>query len=352
MRRLGIAWVMAVLAAGTAAAEGDAAAEAAALRAEVHSKGWIVYSARSGAGDMDLFLCRPDGSAVTNITRTPGANEAWPRFSHDGRQLLYRRLPRDQAIDGNRYGEQGEPIVARANGTAPRRLGGDGELPWANWGPDDRQLLCLAVGGFAIVDTATAKPVRALPRHGFFQQPAWSPDGRWFIGVANAFGTSWSIGRMDAATGAVAPVNTVDCCTPDWFPDSRHVIFSWRSPDPATGRSGTWTQLWRADVEGTSRQLVYAEEGRHLYGGFVSPDGAYVLFTGNMQEDGDPSHDGAPMGLMRLADGPMVGGASEALRTQFPAARRGPVISLPVGWEPSWTFSEAPAGAAAEGASR
>jgi len=30
------------------------------------------------------------------------------------------------------------------------------------------------------------------------------------------------------------------------------------------------------------RGLVYGEDGRHVYGGCISPDGKFVLFTGNL----------------------------------------------------------------------
>ena len=92
-----------------------------------------------------------------------------------------------------------------------------------------------------------------------------------------------------------------------------------------------------ADGQGKSRRLVYGEDGRHVYGGHVSPDGKYVLFTGNMREDGDPGGAGAPMGLMRLGDAPIIGGQSSELRAKHPRARSGPVLVLPVGWEPCWT---------------
>ncbi len=115
---------------------------------------------------------------------------------------------------------------------------------------------------------------------------------------------------MNVATGEASAVHRVDCCTPDWFPDSQHVIFSWRPPGQKSNPGYGWTQLWRTDAEGKSPQLVYGEDGRHVYGGHVSPDGKYVLFTGNMQEDGDPGNAGAPMGLMRLSDAPIIGGES------------------------------------------
>jgi Tol biopolymer transport system component len=171
----------------------------------------------------------------------------------------------------------------------------------------------------------------------------WSPDGRWLTGVANSFGTSWSVAKMDVATGATSAISRVDCCTPDWFPDSRRLVFSNRPPGQKENHGNGWTQLWMSDLEGKSRQLVYGEDGRHVYGGCVSSDGGYVVFTGNMQEDGDPSHAGAPMGLMRLADAPIIVGESRELRRHHPEAKSGPVLVLPAGWEPCWTFAEIPA---------
>jgi hypothetical protein len=307
------------------------------LAEEVGGQGWIVFAARSENGDWDLFLCRPDGSHVRNITRTPGHNEFSPQFSRDGRRLLYRRMPRTETIDNNHHGTQGELVLATSDGTGPQVFGGAGEYPWASWSPDGKQIACLSIKGVSFIDVATKQVLRKWDRKGFFQQLTWSPDGRWLCGVANSFGASWSIARMDAATGAATAVNRIDCCTPDWFPDSKNVIFSWRPRGQTANNGYGWTQLWMADAEGKSRRLVYGEDGRHVYGGHVSPDGKYVLFTGNMQEDGDPGHAGAPMGLMRLSDAPLIGGASPELRKLHPQAGDGPVLTLPVGWEPCWT---------------
>ena len=98
----------------------DAAADAARdprtteLATEVHDLGWIVFGARTDKGDWDLFVMRPDGSERRNITNTADYNEAAPRFSPDGRKLLYRRLKKDKNIDGNRYGAQGVAALAAA----------------------------------------------------------------------------------------------------------------------------------------------------------------------------------------------------------------------------------------------
>ena len=346
--RLGVrcmAWaLLAACAAGpffTAVAQQALAASAAAqqLAAEVRDKGWICYAARSSTGDWDLFVCRPDGSAVRNLTATPEFNEFAPQFSRDGRKLLYRRLPRGENIDGNRYGAQGDLVIANSDGSAPHLLHGQA-LTWASWSPNGRQIACLTIKGIFFFDAETLQQTRRLNRKGFFQQLTWSPDGQWLVGVANSYGTGWSIARMNVETGEASAVNRVDCCTPDWFPDSKQVVFSWRPPGQKGNNGYGWTQLWMADAEGKVRQLVYGEDGRHVYGGHVSPDGKYALFTGNLREDGDPENAGAPMGLMRVADAPIIGGESKELRALHPNVNDGPVLTLPAGLEPCWTFAE------------
>ena len=309
------------------------------LATEVHSKGWIVYCACSESGDWDLYLCRPDGSDSINITNTPDFNEAAPQFSRDGRQLLYRRLPCEEKIDGNAYGAQGELVLCESDGANPRIMS-NGGYPWASWSPDGKQIVCLSIKGIIFYDIETCETLKKMDRKGFFQQLTWSPDGQWLSGVANNLGTSWSVARMSVSTGMVNPVSRMDCCTPDWFPDSQNLIFSNRPPGQKGNNGYGWTQLWRADAGGNHRELVYGEAGRHVYGGNVSPDGKYVLFTGNMNEDGDPGNQGAAMGLIRLSDAPIIAGQSMELRSLYPKANRGPVLTLPKGWEPSWTYSE------------
>jgi len=310
------------------------------LSEEVRHKGWIVFCGRSDKGDWDLFLCRPDGSSLHNITNTTQYNEVAPQFSRDGRTLLYRRLPREEQIDGNHYGTQGRLVFANSDGTSTEVFGENGQYPWASWSQDGKQLVCLSIKEIFFVDITSRQVIRRLERKGFFQQLTLSPDGRWLSGVANSFGTGWSVARIDVVTGAANAVSQVDCCTPDWFPDSNHLIFSNRPQGQKANNGYGWTQLWMADAEGKAHWLVYGEEGRHIYGGNVSPDGKYVVFTGNMQENGDTGNTGAPMALMRLADAPIIGGESSELRSSHPEAKSGPLLVLPVGWEPCWTFTE------------
>src|SRR5262245_54769185 len=115
MRRPLLVAISLLLSLPTVAGAGEASPEVLRLADEVRTRGWIVFPARSAQGDWDLFLMRPDGSQRRALTRTPEWNEAAPQFSRDGTRLLYRRLKRDEAISGNRYGEQGALVVANGD---------------------------------------------------------------------------------------------------------------------------------------------------------------------------------------------------------------------------------------------
>lgn len=224
---------MAVAVDGAVAADADA--QRVALGREVRDKGWVVYGARSPKGDWDLFLCRPDGSDVRNITNTPEYSEGAPRFNRDGTKMFYRRYAKGAKIGHDQWGFEGDLMPANADGSGAAAIGRDGDYPWASWSPDGKQIACLTKKGIQIVELATKKMVREIPRKGMYQQLFWSADGKWFCGVTNNLGEMWTVARMDAATGEINAVNTFQNCMPDWFADSKHVIFSHR-PKGQEGR--------------------------------------------------------------------------------------------------------------------
>jgi len=328
---------------------GSVGAKEAQLVAEVRSKGWIVFSARTENSDWDLFLMRPDGSRLSNITKTPKLNEMGGRFSPNGEKILFRQMPMEKEFAHDQWGAQGQLVIAHSNGASPVSMGAPGEYPWASWGPDGKQVACLAKQGIQIYDLASKKLIRSMSRKGIYQQFFWSPDGKWFCGPANHSGEKWTVVRMDALTGEVNPVSSFQNCTPDWFPDSSQLIFSYRPANQEIVDGGKmaasvgekpdagWTQLWRADGAGKKRTLVYGEDGRHIYCGAISSDGKYVLFTRSPKDGIGLKNDGAPIGLMRLSDAPVIRGDSIALRRLTPRSNEGPVLELPTGWEPHWT---------------
>src|SRR5439155_1790610 len=100
------------------------------LAAELHSRGWIVFSAQTPHGDWDLYLVRPDGSERRALTDTREFNEAGARFSPDGKRLLYYRMAKSDAVDNNTYGTF-DLVLAESNGGNAVVYGRD--FPWASW---------------------------------------------------------------------------------------------------------------------------------------------------------------------------------------------------------------------------
>ena len=305
------------------------------LATELHDKGWLAFSAQTPAGDWDLFRMRPDGSERRALTSTPEFNEAGVRFSPNGQKILYYRMPRREGVDNNTYGTF-DLILAEANGGGAIVFGRD--FPWASWGPDGRQMACLTPGGIRIVEIATRKTVRTLPRQGIVQQLVWSPDGKAFTGTANGLGPFWNIACLEDGAGKVRAVSETDRynCTPDWCPDSRHLLYARGIVPKQAGRA----ELWMASGDGAERKFLYAEEGRHIYGACGSPDSKYLLFTRSVEDLGAVGKSQTTLAVIRWGDAPMIGDESDALRKRYPDAKAARRLDLGPGWEPHWTYGE------------
>ncbi len=311
------------------------------LAREVAPKGWILYSAKTKAGDYDLWLARPDGSQVRNLTQSPDFSEFGGRFSRDGKQMLYRRMPRGDSINHDLWGAVGTLVTAGVDGSAPVAHGKDGDYPWASWSPDLKRIACLykREGKIRIFDLASHQVVKEMPRQGIFQQMYWSPDGRHLCGTANVQGQDWKIVSIDIESGKITVVSRNLSCTPDWFQhDAGRLIYSSRTP--GLGHDYGWTMLMQASADGQDRTLIYGERGRHLYYGCTSPDDRYAIFSLPVSDGGTED----PLAVIRMADAPIVVPADyKELRALYPQARSGPVLRLNLaGFEPHWTFAEIP----------
>ena len=334
----------AMIAGAKARAADDPAVEA--LRKEVGKKGWIVMAAYAQeveaqqrlpddhAGQADLYLMRPDGSEMRNITNTPDRHEFFVRFSPDGKRIMYRAMRKAKEIEHDPVGAQGELVVANSDGSNPVAYGKYGEYPWATWGPDAKQIACLYhnEGVIRFFDCATKKQAKEIPNHGIFQQMYWSPDGKKLCGTAKVKGASWNIVALDIETRQTTVLSQYFNCTPNWFKDGSGVVNSRRNP--AWGRKGGKgepygnTILVQAAADGRTQGLLYADIDAHVYNGFTSPDAKYVAFHTGMSEGGtkgDPKKHRC-FYVMRRSDGPIIQPGFEALTTLYPDAKAGPVL--------------------------
>jgi Tol biopolymer transport system component len=339
MWRGGIAAALVVVMCGGVRAGAADDPEAQKLAREVSNLGWLVFTGMSEAGDYDLFVCRPDGSKLRNITKTPQYNENNVRFSPDGKQILYRRIPKAEHVHHTLHGQFGELVTCNSDGSNVVVHGKSGEFPWASWSPDGKQIACLykKEGKIRIFELETKKLIKEMPRYGVFQQLYWSPDGKRLCGCANVAGADWNIIDIELATEKVTLVSRDLNCTPDYFHDNQHIIHSHRQPGLADGYG--WTMLMQASVDGKDRKLVYGQRNRHVYWSCVSPDDKYAIFSIFPEDNGIDGE----MAIVRLADTPMVVSSTvpyTELENLYPGAKHGPVLHLtnvPKGFEPHWT---------------
>jgi hypothetical protein len=313
--------------------------ETAILGREIANQGWILYAARTDAGDYDLFLSRPDGSRSRNITRTPQFSEYGGRFSADGDRILYRRGNRNEPINHDLWGAMGNLVMAKADGANPEILGSMGELPWACWSPNGQQLACLykRQGKIRILDLRTRNVIQELPRQGIFQQMFWSSDGARVCGTANLNGQDWNILSVDLKTGKPTLLSRNLNCTADWFQqDPNRVVYSNRTPGLANDYG--WTMLMQATADGKERTLIFGERGKHIYYGCTSPDDRYVIFSFPETDGGTD----ARMGVVRMANTPIIVPEDyRELKALYPHAKAGPVFRLvQSGFEPHWTYTD------------
>ena len=358
--------VVAMGSVSSARAGGRAGRGVDALAREVAGRGWILFAAhpkevaggkiiksKRGRGQLDLYLARPDGSQLRNITNTEGSHEYGGRFSPGGKRMLYRRLPKHGKVSHDLWGQFGELVIADADGSNAVVQGRSGELPWASWSPDGKQVACLykRKGVIRIHDLASKKAVKEMPRQGIFQQLFWSPDGKRLCGTANVRGQQWNVVSIDLASQKLTLLTRMLNCTPDWFQnDPRRVIYSNRTPGltPRLGGRASrygFTVLMQATADGRRRRLVYGRLWRHVYFGCTSPDGTYAIFS-------DDPNDGLVVGemhVLRMADTPIVAPQPPfpELKERCPNAKDGPVLDLALpngvplrGFEPHWTHAD------------
>jgi len=157
-----------------------------ALGAKVRSAGWsprgwqLVYVPAQRAGLWSLTAIDGKPKRLLDL----GGRESRPQASPDGTRILFtlRRSP-----------EGAELWIARADGSAARRLAGPFIDLRYDWAPNSRRVAIVAVSGTGpyrlFVAAARNGNLRPVPgARELFGDPAWTPGGRWITYATEAGG--------------------------------------------------------------------------------------------------------------------------------------------------------------------
>lgn len=222
-------------------------------------KGTIVFvSDRSG--NLDIWTMRPDGTDCRPLTQDEEP-DADPRFSPDGRRIMYTSLT------------EGFPEIWIMNrdGSNPARVT---EGSQGDWAPDGNSIVFIRDDQVYVRNLNSGKERLVSPeswkRCGV---PAWSPDGRRIAVASRHTGTIGVF--LLTLDGNPTPLATEDpCCTPRWSADGKRILFQ-----TVKGH------IHELDIQGGSEEpLTFGADIQH--DACYSPDGSMVVFARGPSQEG------------------------------------------------------------------
>jgi Tol biopolymer transport system component len=212
---------------------------------------WVAYVAIPQG---TLWRCRTDGSDRLELT-TPSQHAALPRWSPDGKQIIFMSVE---------PGKAWKTLVVPATGDAARQLiAGESNQVDANWSPDGTRVVfgdewSAHNPAIQILDLKTGTISIVPGSEGLFS-PRWSPDGRFIAALSIDFTKlmlfdfrlqKWSPWLVEPA-GAVS--------YPSWSADSRYLYFE----DLVTGEDS----IRRIKIGEAKPESVVVLEGLERYPG-------------------------------------------------------------------------------------
>lgn len=246
----------------------------------------IVFASTRHHMQPDLYLKRPDGVAVTQLTADPAA-DVQPCFSPDGTRV---------AFASNRSGNWDIWITASTGGPPVQVTAGPADDVHPSWSPDGSKLVYSSLpaqGGpweLWIADAA-AGSTRRFIGYGLF--PEWSPVADVILFQrARERGSRWfSIWTMTLIDGEPRlPTELVSGASqamilPTWSRDGTQIAFvGTATPPPLWSETGPLAvgevyDIWLMNSDGT-RRVRLTDGYTANYAPAFSPDGR-VYFTSN-----------------------------------------------------------------------
>ncbi len=235
-------------------------------------KGTIVFvSDRSGK--LEIWRMHASGRDQKQLTKED-TNHADPKFSPDGRQVLYTAMK----------GGFPEVWVMDRDGSGQKKVATGLQ---ASWSPDGKSIVLIRDNQTYIRELASGKETRVTPekweRCGV---PAWSPDGKT-IAVASRHLESIGIFLVGLDGASQAQLKAQEaCCTPAWSKDGKRLLCQTVKGHvyqlEADGKN--WEQVtFGADVQHDARYSP--DESAFVYCRAPSPEGPWQICVKKFDSD-------------------------------------------------------------------
>lgn len=270
--------------------------------------GLFAFVGESGIGaggqeGMDIFLVRPDGTGLRQLTSTAEWETA-PAWSADGSRLAYLRSP-DPALTGGIPPSGWTLVVADPATGTEREVYHDAAFSaqFIEWTPDGAAILVHwysdgSALGVAAVDIASraARPLASGPW--LYPGPSLSPDGRWLAWIHTSSTIcypcegSLMIRPLGPGAAVAGPVRQIRLAAHDggpilasqsplvWSSDSKYLIFTGFDGAGAVPLSNPL--LWAVSIPLGSVEPLSAVGGVRGVDPAVSPDGSRIALLRNV----------------------------------------------------------------------
>lgn len=195
----------------------------------------------SEAGDnADIHVIARDGTGLRRLTTSP-ENDLHPHWSPDGGSIIFTRYTRGGAPDDGRL----DIFVMNADGSNERQLTRGSQASYASWSPDGKQLAYWRFFGAnadIVVADAVGHAERRLTTDPAFEGwPSWSPDNRAIAFAREESDDSSNIFVITLADGATRQLTSGPGrkTAPKWSASGKQILFN-RTVGGETG-------IWRID---------------------------------------------------------------------------------------------------------
>jgi serine/threonine protein kinase/Tol biopolymer transport system component len=239
---------------------------------------WLAFFTTSP--QEDLFLVRPDGSGMRQLTDDP-FRDRQPRWSPDGSRIVF------QSDRSGRY--ELWSIRADGSGLEPvtRTLGSP--LAYPIWAPDGRRLaLAVATRGAALLDLALPlekrKPAPLPPASGdgqIFYALSWSPDGKWLAGSTESRNARSEPGVVLYSLESKRYTRlTARGEVPRWLPDGSSLLVLDQGEIRAVDlRSRSFSEVASPPPGSSFVTHCVSPDGRNLFASRLAQEGDICMLT-------------------------------------------------------------------------
>jgi len=224
-----------------------------------------------------IYIVGTDGQGLRKLTTAEGQAVGSPKWSHDGRHVVFYELAVANTFDVRQLQDQATTesrivSIEVATGTRREHASGRGLKVAPQMLGVDRVAYLVKAGPSATIAFSTGEKGAT----GDIGSPSWTPDGSRVVYHRGQIGT---IPEPRAPGGPLAGVDPhIDLRFASGFPaaspDGRHLVLSER-----TGRNNpddrTALVVWPLDA--SSPQRIYRGDGS-VMGPHVSPDGRRIAF--------------------------------------------------------------------------